>query len=255
MSDLSLRLGRLPAKRPFGLGDLVEYVQGKLPAPPAFVHYGGLVHDGFPMDGNGPDPNVTNQGPDFQGLGDCTIAAAAHCIQLWNVEAKESDPVPTANEVVSTYLDLTGGVDSGLAEADVLQVWHSTGLWNNKIKGYAPIPANGITPLHQAAAFYGAVYLGVEIPQSAMDQFTEGVPWTVVPNSPIEGGHAIPISGYDQHYVYVITWGRVQPVTYPWLAAYLEEAWCVLPEEFAQRGRGPIPTIDFASLQADLKAV
>lgn len=238
----SLKLGRLPARRPFGLGDLVEYVQGKLPAPPADVHYGGLVKSGFPMDGN-------------DQYGDCTIAAVAHMLQTWNAETEEADKIPTEQQCIDTYFQLTGGVDSGLVEADVLSFWYRSGLWGNKIKGYAPVPINNLVQIHQAVAFYGGCYLGIEVPESAMQQFEVGEPWTVVPGSPIEGGHAVPISGYDERYVYVVTWGKIQPVTYPWLAAYLEEAWCVLPEEFSQRGHGPIPSIDFASLQADLKAV
>ena len=230
------KYGKLPAQKLFGVGTLADYATGRLPAPPAQAHYGHLVKD-FPMDGN-------------DQYGDCTIAAVAHMLQAFNAEVRGTDTIPTERECVSTYLQLTGGQDSGLVEVDVLNHWKNQGFWGHKIAGYAPVPTNDLTQLHQAVAFYGGAYLGVQIPQSAETQFDDGLPWTVVPGSPIVGGHAIPIVGYDPNFVYVVTWGAIAAVTYPWLAHYLDEAFAIIAPEFVAAGRGPV--LALAELEADL---
>jgi hypothetical protein len=87
-----------------------------------------------------------------------------------------------------------------------------------------------------------------------MQQFQAGQPWTLVPdwqNQSIEGGHAIPILGYDEQWMYCVTWGAVQEMAWDWWSAYGDEAWVVLSEEYEKAGH-PIEGIDVATLQADL---
>lgn len=232
------KLGKLTAVRPHALSDLTTYAAGKLPAPPASVAYPVLE---WGMDGN-------------DQCGDCTMAGAAHLIAAWNAEVEENaDPAPTSTQVVTEYFDLTNGQDSGLVEHTVLATWHRRGLWGNRIAGYAPVDPGDLTALHQAIAFYGGAYLGVQLPDSAQQQFAAGEPWTVVPGSPVEGGHCIVAAGYSPQGLYCVTWGQVVEVTYPWAAKYLDEAWCVLSEEYVQHGGGP--AIDLAALRADLAAI
>ena len=232
--------GRLPAQRPRGLGFLSEYVAGKLPPPPPQAHYGALVHD-FPM-------FLNDQ------FGDCTVAAAAHLVQVWNAIANEHDPVPTDDEVRATYFGLTGGQDTGLVEANVLKAWHQSGFWGRKIAGYAPVQHDSLTAVHQSVAFYGGCYLGIVVTEQMERQFAAGEQWTPDPNGQVLGGHAVPIVGYDQHELWVVTWGKLQSITYPFLGAMVEEAWCVLPDQFQERGHGP-REIAWADLQKDLARV
>ncbi len=230
----SYRLGKLPAVRPFGLRDLSVYASGPLPAPPRAVAPPAAR---YPIDGN-------------DQVGDCTIAGVAHLIAAWDAEVKEADPVPTVGAVVSEYFRLSGGQDTGLNEASVLQTWRSGGLFGRKIAAYAPVDHHRLLAIHQAVAFYGGCYLGIQCPQSAQEQFAAGEPWTVVDDSPIEGGHCIVALGYTPAAVLCATWGGIAEVTYPFLDAYLDEAWAVIPSQFLEAGHGP--RIDLASLQEDL---
>lgn len=233
------KLGKLEAVRPHGLADLAVYAQGKLPAPPAAADV--PVVGTWGMDGN-------------DQYGDCTVAGAAHMVAGWNAEVHEADAVPSVTDVVDTYFELTTGEDSGLVEHTVLQEWYSTGLWGNRIAGYAPVDPKDLTALHQAIAFYGAAYVGVQLPQSAQTQFGAGQPWAVEPGSPILGGHCIVFVGYDAKALYAVSWGAVVEVTYPWWATYGDEAWAVLPDEFVRAGHDA-PGIDLVSLRADLASV
>jgi len=233
------KYGRLPATRPHGLSDLSVYANGKLAPPPASVAVPARVTWGM-------DLNDT--------YGDCTIAGVDHLMAAWNVEVGVSDTRPSDADIQTTYFQLTGGQDSGLSEADVLQTWHQKGLFGNEIAGYAPIQPTDIVGLHQAVAFYGGAYLGIACPASAQQQFANNQPWTYVPHAKIDGGHCIVAVGYDAGAVYCATWGAVAQVTYPFLAHYLEETWAILSDEMV-KAKGDALGINLAELQADLPSV
>lgn len=232
------KLGKLAATRPYGLRELREYAKGPLPAPPTSADfYSGLS---LPIDGNAT-------------YGDCVMAGTAHLVAAWDKEASEHDKVPTGATVVSEYFKLTGGADTGLNEANVLQTWHRSGLFGHKIEAYAPVAHTDITAIHQSIAFYGGAMFGIQCPDSAQTQFAAGEPWIVVKGATVEGGHCIVGLGFDDLYVYCATWGGVAKVTYPFLAKYLDESWAVIPNQFVEAGKGP--DLDLAALKADLAAL
>ena len=234
-----LKYGRLAATRPFGLSDLSTYASGKLPKPPTSVDA----------------PNGVNWGMDDNDqFGDCTIAGVDHLIAAWSADLNEPEARPSNDEISQTYFNLTGGQDTGLNEANVLSTWQSSGLFGNTIAAYAPINPRNLVELHQAIAFYRGAYLGIDCPQSAQTDFANGQPWTYDPSSPIEGGHCIVAVGYTPTAVLCVSWGAVVEVTYPFLAHFLEEAWCVLGQEIVARN-GDGLGIDLASLRADLATV
>lgn len=248
---MTLLLGKLPATRPYGLRDLVAYSNGPLPSPPPSAEPPSFSD--WNMFANGPDDSCTVPGAPF---GDCVMAGAAHLIMASNSQVHREDPVPSSNDVANQYLTLTGGVDSGLNESDALAFWRSQGLFgDNRISAYVPVDPNQIPHVHASIAFYGTCFLGVQVPASAQDQFANEEPWTVVPGSPIEGGHCIVAVGYDQQWLYCVSWGRVVPVSWPWVQAYCDEGWCVISQEVAEAGAGPGGLLNLAALQKDLDAL
>ena len=230
--------GRLPATRPAALKDLEVYAKGKLPTPPPTREVPNAV---YPIDGNAR-------------LGDCTIAGVAHLIEAWNVETGEHDHVPSPGEIEQTYFALTGGADSGLNENNVLQTWHTKGLFGSKIAGYAPVNPRNLLQLHQAVAFYGGCYLGIECPVSAQEQFQAGEPWTYT-GAPVEGGHCVVALGYGPNGgLHCATWGGIAVLEASFLAHYLDEAWCILPRQMIE-AKGDALGLDLKSLEADLARV
>jgi hypothetical protein len=228
------KLGRLPATRPFGVSDLSVYAVGRLPAPPTEV---AVPKATFPMDGN-------------DQYGDCTMAGVAHLISAWNAEVKEKEAIPSSKAVVAEYLKLTGGQDTGLNEANVLQTWHRSGLFGHKIEAYAPVSPSNIVEIQQAIAFYGGAYLGIQCPESAQEQFAADEPWTFVKGSPVEGGHCIVALGYVPSGALCATWGGIALVTWQFLAHFLEEVWAAISPQFVAAGK--VPRLDLATLEADL---
>jgi hypothetical protein len=237
MPHPNLKLGALPARRSPALRDLEVYHAGPLPTPPAAVEPPICA---YPMDGN-------------DRLGDCTIAGVAHLIEAWRKRYLGSPIEVSAQAVERTYLTLTGGADSGLVELDVLTTWQRKGLLDEKIAGFAPIHPHNLLSLHQAVAFYGGAYLGIELPESAYGQFEADEPWTPVDGSPIEGGHCIVAVGYEKTgALRCVTWGKLVSVTPAFIARYCTEAWVILPHELVQRGADDYG-LALETLQADLR--
>lgn len=234
------RMGKLAPQFPTAVKSLHHYVTTPLPPAPASVDYSKSVTEGFPMDGN-------------DQYGDCTMAAAAHLIQAWNAETGIQMPVPTEPDVIAQYLKLSGGQDTGLVESQVLQGWLGSGLWENKIVAYAPVNVHSLDAIKQAVAYFGGVYVGIQVPGNAQQQFEKQQPWILEQgwqSQQIEGGHAIPILGYDDQYMYCVTWGAVQPMSWDWWSIYGDEAWVVLSEEFDKAGK--FNGIDVAALRSDI---
>ena len=231
------KLGALAPQRPFGLSNLAVYANGKIPTPPPSMAV--------------PDAQWRMFLNDTYGC--CTIAGIGNSLLAWNAEVSENIHIPTDDEIKTDYFTETGGADSGCVEANVLRDYHTKGLLGSQCDGYAPVEAANITQVHQAIAFYGACYVGVALPLSAQEQTQNQEPWSVVPGSPIEGGHCISFVGYDAHALYAVTWGQVVEVTYPWWDKYGTEAWAILAPEFVAAGRGP--TLDLATLRHDLAAI
>ena len=224
-----MKLGKLLPMRPAALGELKDYANGRLPAPPASVP--APVLD-WGMDGN-------------DTLGDCTIAGVDHALKTWNAQVPKFPlPTPDTATIEQVYFSLTGGQDTGLVEYNVLNTWRATGLFGSTIVGFAPVNKDKVLDIHQAIAAYGVAYLGIQCPQSAQQDFAEGQPWTYDPSSPIDGGHCIIAVGYDSQYVYCVSWGKTVKVTYPFLAAYLDEAWAMVPHQYLLAGRGPELAVD-----------
>lgn len=235
--DITLKLGKLAPKIPPHLKNLREYMTSAPTAIPSEVHYAAGVAWGM-------DLNDT--------IGDCTIAGVDHLLKAWNSEVPDIVPTPDDSQISATYFQLTGGPDSGLVESDVLNHWRTAGLFGTTIDGFAPV-TNDFLHIRESIYWYGASYLGIQCPQSAQQQFAAGQVWSVVPNSPIVGGHCIVLTGYDADLFYGVSWGQQISIEPAWLTAYVDEVWAVIAPEFVTEGRGP--TLDIAQLQSDLNVV
>jgi len=221
------------------------------------MHYGGLVAN-YPYYGN-------------DRYGDCVTAAIGHQEQLYAALTKAlasgwvpgtfygpkySITSPTNTQVVAEYLKLTGGADSGLVISDTMWVWQRTGLWGDKISAFTHVNWKNHTLVKQAVAFYGSAHMGLQLPANAETQFDANQPWTLVPGwQSIKnwGGHAVPVVSYDANWLYVVTWGRIQRMSWDYMDAYADEMWVVIDDKVS--ALGGLDNINISQLQADLVTV
>lgn len=232
------RLGRL-APKPVDIGDLTHYLISPLPTPPAQLAAPNL---NYPMAGN-------------DRYGDCTIAGVVHTDQATANLTHEDWTYPGDKVVEDEYFDLTGGEDTGLVETDVLKVWQSnSGLFGHRLDAFAPINVKHTQTIKQGVLLCGAVYTGVLIPAPAQGQFANHQPWDLTGTSQdddIEGGHAVPIVGYNATGPIVVTWAALQQVTWRWWNQYAEEAYATITAEV--KARGNLRNVAVKAIEEDLK--
>jgi hypothetical protein len=238
------KFGRLPGTIPVGLHDLTYYVAGRLPKPPAKVAVPVIPAqpDGTPwgVDGN-------------SDYGDCGVAGLNHLLRAIAADTREQETFPAPDQVVSYYLAYTGGQDSGVVLSDFLAHVKQAGFYGHTVAAYAPVSVSDVNTLRFAINAYGA-YAGIDVTEGMMQAVQGGGPWTWTLDDlggAVEGGHCIPLLGFDSSWIYAVSWGQVIRIAWPAWHEMAAEAWAVLAgEEVAAKTDGH--GISLAALQADL---
>jgi hypothetical protein len=229
MPNIQYHLGKLPAQpaRPH-LKLQTALVNIPLPAPPETVDWHSAIPD-WPVYGN----NI---------YGCCVWSAIGHEIQQKTQYATGDDVQVTTADLLTGYSVVTGfnpndpRTDNGTYVQDALKYWRTQGIGGaHRIILYAEVQVGDLNEVKQAVQLFGDLHIGFSFPESAMSQFNNRQPWTVVPGSTIEGGHAVTVVGYDTEYLYVVTWGAVQRMSWAFFQAYCDEAWCVLTPEWINK--------------------
>jgi hypothetical protein len=240
------RFGKHPPKHDYRTLRFKNYLTPQIAPPPAsfdilpHVFKNVKISDPkklFPMDGN-------------DTLGDCTIAALAHAITVYRGLIGKKK-IMARQDVIKLYMHLTGGIDSGLNELDVLSYWRSHAVSGDEILAYASVDPKNHLHVKQAIQLFGGVYLGFQVQENCLQDFNDHKPWT--PGPLTQDGHAVFAVSYDSTDVTVLTWGNIQKATWDWWDECVDEAYAILPPETKKPGF--VPGFNFAQLTADLAAV
>ena len=203
-------------------------------------------------------------------LGDCTCAEVGHHIEsvstygLGNTITVTDSDVLSLYEAVGHYDPTNPSSDQGAVIQDVLGYWRSYGIAGHKCDAFAQVAVANHIEVQQAIYLFGGISIGINVPQSAIDQFNAGKPWDVVlHDGGIAGGHCVEGVGYrytsavatDPTGVWLVTWGAVTHMTWAFWDKYVEEAWIViLPEWLDTAGQDP-EGIDLYALGEDLSTL
>ena len=194
--------------------------------------------------------------------GDCVWAGSAHETMIWNQEAAET-VIFTDQNVLSDYSAATGynpadsSTDQGSDMHDAAAYRKKTGIVDaagkrHTIDAYVALTPRDLDQLALATYLMGAVGIGLQLPQSAEQQFNQAEPWDVVPDAPLAGGHYVPCVGRNSHGNFVVvTWGRLQAVTPAFLSAYMDEGLAYLSFERLKNSVS-LQGFDQATLESDL---
>ena len=200
--------------------------------------------------------------------GDCVIAAAMHYAQVET--ANTGNPLtPNAALTLATYSAITGydpndpNTDQGTDfESQLFPYWKATGIplldakgntVLHKILGFAALDLTSIAQQRYATFLFGGSLLGINCPQSALDDTSN---WTYDPNSPIEGGHGINRVGQGAAGGHVDSWGLLIPYTNEFATHLADEAYVVVTPSWidAQTGKSP-SGLDLNGLLAAMKTL
>lgn len=241
-----MKLGKLPARKDSVKLKLADYLAAVAP-PPKYSHT-ALETEPWGMLGN-------------DTVGDCVWAGAGHETMLWNAEAKKTVTI-TTQDALSDYSAVTGynpkdpNTDQGTDMQKAASYRQKTGIVDNqnnrhKVGAYLAISLGNETEFKSAMYLFGTVGLGIQFPSSAMTQFNAGKNWTVVSKATIQGGHYVPLVGYDGTYVYLVTWGKLIKASWGFVKKYADEAIVYLSEEMLT-GNMSLEGFNLTQLQTDL---
>jgi hypothetical protein len=183
--------------------------------------------------------------------GNCVWAGAAHEHIDYANGVKHPKPIFTAENILAQYSKFTGydptktdangnnPTDQGTDMVEAAKYRQKTGLLDASgkrhfIKAYAALPVGNVDTLIRANYMFGAIGIGVQLPQSAMDQFDEGKVWDVPSQkTDILGGHYVSAVGMNSKgYIMVVTWGDLQAVTPAFIERYMDEGLVYFSEEY-----------------------
>lgn len=198
----------------------------------------------------------------------CTIAGIGHVYGGTSKFALGAEITFSDAEITAVYerncpgFNPVGDVnDNGCTLQGVLADQSSNGMTDvsgkvSKVTAYAQMKGMGPKDLNVALQLYGAVYCGVNLPQSAESQFPG--PWTYVKGSPILGGHCIVLaaSNLASEYPYTfVSWGATVVASQEWVHTYLEEAWVAITPDWLTANGNSYSGVDVAELTRDMNAV
>jgi hypothetical protein len=180
-------------------------------------------------------------------LGDCTVAEVGHQVESASAYAQTASVIVRDADVLAMYQRVSGynpadpSTDQGARIQDVLSDWRHNGIAGHKCLAFAQVHPRDHLEVMRAVSVFSSLDLGMYVPASAKAQFHAGLPWRVVANDGgLIGGHSIEVVGYDPQWVYVVTWGTLQPMSWGFWDRYVEEAWAVvLPEWLDANGKDP----------------
>jgi hypothetical protein len=168
-----------------------NYATAALPVPPSSADLSQKVGANWGM-------------MDNDKIGDCTCAAAGHCIMEWTANAQAKMVTPTVAQIVAAYSAITGynpktgANDNGAVELDVLKYWRNTGIARHKIGAFVSLEPSNHNHVMDAVYIFEGCYIGLQLPISAQGQTVWTVPpqGTSGPGAPGSwGGHAVPVRG------------------------------------------------------------
>jgi len=192
-------------------------------------------------------------------VGDCVLAGAAHETMVWSASAGRF-PSFRDVEVISDYSAITGydpsdpRSDQGTDMHDAMKYRRQTGILDSrglrhKIGAYLWLEPGNVKHIIAATYLFGAVGLGIRFPDSAMDQFDSGQPWSPVGGSLVSNGHYVSLVANRRNPV-CVTWGKLQEITEGFIRTYCDEAVAMISADYLTAGK-TTDGFDVASLVKD----
>ncbi len=170
-------------------------------------------------------------------LGSCGPASAANATQDFT---SWTQPAPTLiddrellaiYEAVGKYNPRNPASDQGVILKDLFEYWKDRGIGGYKIIDYFSVDPQNMVNQSWAIDIFGGLIYGVNLPKSALDAMDTGGSshtWDYVPQSQIEGGHAIWCNGYDPQGRKIRSWTELVDMTGAFIQHEAEEVWGII---------------------------
>jgi hypothetical protein len=250
---ITFKGGKHPKKEDSRNLQFKKYLTGTLPTVPfTFDQSFGILYDQWQVLYN-------------DKAGDCVIAAALHLFKAWfksigiDYEPTDQDAINLYKVFNPNYNPETGEGDNGCNILDVIKYLCNTGIVINgithKFGAFTELDIKNINEFITATYLFHGTFIGVQLPQSAVDQFNNNQDWVIVKGSPIVGGHGIIyIAVPDKDGMNPVTWGKKIRATLEWILEYTDEAYAIIGNDYLNGGK-TTEGFDIDQLKADLVAI
>jgi hypothetical protein len=197
--------------------------------------------------------------------GCCTCSADANIVQGITFYGSDTEFVVPDSDVLAAYEQSgfrpdagapgSNPTDNGWTCADALAYLKASGMSGHQIAAYGQLGYTDHARVMTCIWEFGYASGGFALPQSAIDQFHAGEPFTVSGNAAIAGGHCMAYCGYTATGPVLWTWGKAVQVSWQWHDTYCSEFWAVVSREWvsAARQRDPLG-VDLAALSQEWQA-
>ena len=185
-------------------------------------------------------------------LGCCTCASVAHGRMVFAALVGEAVTITDAD--VERMYEHSGwkpaeseATDRGWTLEAAAEYAKTTGLLGTPdIDAWAGVDVQDDEAQQVAMELFGGLSSGMECPKSALQQFQEAKPWTVVPGSEIAGGHAIwkvksvlpsgsAIAVNPSLVSVYVTWGGLAPAEEAFDKEYVDEHLAFVPKDWERK--------------------
>lgn len=197
-------------------------------------------------------------------LGCCTIAGVGHATQVFSAETGQEITVP--DSVVLQYYEKWDGyvngdasTDNGGIELDVLTNWKAQGFNGHTLLAFADPTVSNHAEVMQGINLFGGAYIGMNVPNYIVSNSPD-IPtvWeipTARQDATIEGGHCVFVCGYNSFGVTFISWGQLYQMSWAYWDMFVDEAHCLLSQDWINAKGVDVQGFALAQLQADLSEI
>jgi len=195
----------------------------------------------------------------------CTSAAAGHMVHHWTA-ANQRGVFLTDDDIIRAHAQLTNDrLMECVSMLDALKYWRKQGIGGHQIHSFVKGGKASAADLRCMIHLFGSGYVGLDLPPFACAGDPKGWPdiaWEIptsiaadaaAPNPDM--GHCVAVVGYDEQWLYVVTWGRLKTMSWDFFERYAEEVYAVLSTDWiADNAKSPTG-FDIMTLERDLAVV
>lgn len=195
----------------------------------------------------------------------CTSAAAGHMIHHWTA-ANDRGVFLTDDDVIRAHAQLTGDrLMDCVSMLDALKFWRKQGIGGHQIHSFVKGTQANPADLRSMIFLFGSGYVGLDLPAFACAGAPAGwpdIPWAIPADAPANTtapdpnqGHCVAVIGYDEQFIYAVTWGRLKTMTWEFFGRYAVEVYAVLSTDWVAADTQSPSGFDTATLERDLTLV
>jgi hypothetical protein len=197
-------------------------------------------------------------------FGCCAFSGSAHEHYLLTATSRDRSRITTL-DVLRDYAECTGfdaadiSTDQGTDMEAAAKYRRTKGIRDalgkrHKTAAYAEVRPGHLEDIENATWLFQTCALGVTVGQRQQEQFSAGEPWNGLPGADASG-HYVPVCAKRGGLFYVVTWGKLHPVTPQFIEQQCDQACIHFSPDMLRDDGSSVEGFKMTSLLDDLKTL